>query len=1155
MPDARPSRLPWLLVAVLLVAAGVGAWVLLQRPRGPAGDPVAASHANARGVGHMEQFEYAKAADEFQTALDRSPGWLPARINLGIALYNSTKDNVDPVLARAVEVFNGVLKDDPDNVYAHYNLGIIHKYRGELAEAAPHFEAVTRLDPSDAHAWLNRGVCDPQSFESDKSREFFEKALALNPYLNQARYRLATHTGTTDAQRKELNKLFQDLQVANWEEESREKYTEMGRYAGTIGGGPAKPPAAGPPPVFAQTPSVTAKLPAVKLDPVRQAHRDRFGGVMVRLDYNGDGKPDLLLLSAAERDGGVRDVLLRNDGSTFTDVSVEAGLTGPGSLACAVGDFDNDGKPDLALGHPGGLRLLRNVDGKQFDDKTAAAGFDKLTATATAVAWIDIDQDGDLDLLVGTKDGLAVFANSGEAPPARADQPTPPLSCKFERSKAIDMPPTRGPVAGIVAFDIDGDKDVDIVLLIDGQSPVTVLNDRLLRFRHGLPVPSAAATWAGGVVIDANGDDQSDLVLLPAGEPPRRVVSFKETPDEDTSKRFAGGAVPGPALVQAHRCDLDLDGRADLVGLSADRKPVLLHGQGDPTGRFTLAPEPFGPAADKLPGLLAVAVADVNGNCTPDLIVWDADGVKVFPAEPNGNRGLKLRLTGKRDATNAGVGQKNLRTNSDGIGSKVAALTGPLSAMVEHTTLSAGPGQSLLPLDLGLGKATQADAVRIRWPDGVVQAELGTPACELVAVGEINRKPTSCPVLMTWDGAKWVYVTDFLGGGALGEVGPDGSVRPARPEESVKIEPHQLGLKDGHYVLRIAEPMDEVLYLDHVRLDVIDHPAETAVFPDERFAVGGSAPTQQVLTFRDKLFPAKVTDHRGRDVTAALRERDGKTADGFAHRSWLGYAEDHWIEFDFGDRRLSLPAGKPAYMVLAGWTDYPYPESIYAATQAGVPTVWPVLERLGADGKWQTLGSIGLPAGLPKVMTVPAGDWFKDGGRFRIRTNLQIYWDQLFLAVPVDGAKARELPPAAVTLSHPGFVQEITPTGKPPIAYNPDRFEPVATTKWQGSLTRLGNVSELMATVDDRFVLAGPGDEVTVRFDAAKLPPLPAGWVRSFVLRTHGYCKDTAPTTLSGGCVGPLPVRGMATYPCPETANPHAAADRAKWHTRPAGRR
>ena len=58
----------------------------------------------------------------------------------------------------------------------------------------------------------------------------------------------------------------------------------------------------------------------------------------------------------------------------------------------------------------------------------------------------------------------------------------------------------------------------------------------------------------------------------------------------------------------------------------------------------------------------------------------------------------------------------------------------------------------------------------------------------------------------------------------MGELAADGSTRPPRPEESVKIEPGQLVPRNGRYVLKIAEPMDEVLYLDHLRLDVIDHP-------------------------------------------------------------------------------------------------------------------------------------------------------------------------------------------------------------------------------------------------------------------------------------------------------------------------------------------
>ena len=136
-------------------------------------------------------------------------------------------------------------------------------------------------------------------------------------------------------------------------------------------------------------------------------------------------------------------------------------------------------------------------------------------------------------------------------------------------------------------------------------------------------------------------------------------------------------------------------------------------------------------------------------------------------------------------------------------------------------------------------------------------------------------------------------------------------------------------------------------------------------------------------------------------------------------------------------------------------------------------------------------------------------------------------------------------------------MQEVMPNGKPPIEYNNDRTEPVSATKWHGKLTRTGDVTALLTEVDDRFVLAGPGDEITIEFDATKLPDLKPGHVRSFVLRTNGYCKDTAPFTQTGGHVGPLPYRNMTSYP-------DGAFDRTKapdqqgtydreWNTRSAG--
>ena len=441
-------------------------------------------------------------------------------------------------------------------------------------------------------------------------------------------------------------------------------------------------------------------------------------------------------------------------------------------------------------------------------------------------------------------------------------------------------------------------------------------------------------------------------------------------------------------------------------------------------------------------------------------------------------------------------------------------------------------------------------------------------SCKINTIKEDNRKPTSCPVLLVWDGERFRYITDFLGGGASGEMGPDGSVRPPRPEESVKIEPGLLVAKDGKLLIKIDEPMDEVAYLDRRELLAIDHPKETQVHPDERFVLDGPAPTQDLLVFENRIHPVRATDQKGRDMTATLFDRDGKMASGFARRSWIGYAEEHFVELDFADRLSKLKPGERVFLAMAGWTDYPYAESIYAATQASVPTIMPVLERLGDDGKWKNLGEIGFPAGLPRVMTKEVTGLVEGRScRLRIRTNLQIHWDQIVIAPlsgvakPGDsgGVRVHVAPLTQATLAARGLMKEIRPHGPTgPIEYDDSRIERVEVTPWRGLLTRLGDVTELLAKTDDHYAVCGPGDEVTIAFDAAGLPPLPPGHVRSYVLRAWGYSKDTAPTTVTGGLVEPLPFRGFKNFPF-VTPEERRQATRSKANTakveHPAGRR
>ncbi|HEY1187189.1 MAG TPA: FG-GAP-like repeat-containing protein [Gemmata sp.] len=1164
----QPPRRRWPVPAlVLLLVAGAAAYLLWARPKPPPPPPPepdlsAATSANLRGVGYMEQFDFAKAEQEFADAARLAPDWLPARVNLGIAMFNQQPANnrtLTQHVEKARDEFRAVLARDPNHPHAHYCLGILDLYITNLPEAYEHFVAVNKTDPDDAHTWLRLGSTHPDGANSPAALRCFDRALTLNPYLNEARYRLAMSLRGTDPAR--LEKLLAEherLRQADRFAESRIVYGEMGKYADVIGRDPATAGGSvvGPLPPFEPAPNFKVALApgarwalAADLDPTRKAARERFGATVVLADFTGDGKPDALLLSAVVEGGKVRDLLLRNEGNgTFTDVTAQAGLAAPrASLGAAAGDYDNDGRIDLVVTSAGGVNLFRNAGDGTFADVTAGAKLEAGKGVYLGCSWLDIDQDGDLDLIVckfadgassafsapAPGGGLVVFENVGVAPPAPANGPPPGLSTAFQPASAFKELVSDASVVNVVATDIDADRDTDLVVLSHGADPAAIENDRLMRFKRTAPAWGANSPhlWNGGCVLDANHDERSDLFLLRAGAAPVYLLS-------KGARDFVPGATNSPPLKQAVAADIDLDGWPDVVGLSADGKPVLLHNRAD--GRLEARADAFG-----IPGgLHALAVGDLDGDGNPDLLTWADGGLQLHRNLGNGNRAVLIDPTGRREKG------ANLRTNNDGIGSWLSAQTGSQWTGGERTTLSAGLGQSVLPTALGIGKQNRADLVRVQWPDLVLQAELGVNAGGVLRLAETNRKGTSCPVLMAWDGERFAFVTDFLGGGALGESGPDGSVRPPRPEESVKIEPHQLVPKDGHFVIKIAEPMDEVLYLDHLRLAVLDHPADLSVFPDERFVFSGPEPTQKLLAFRTRYLPKSATDHHGRDVTQRVLERDRRAADTFAVRSWLGFAEDHSLALDFG----AVPPGGAYHLVLAGWTEYPYPESMFAATRAGVAIKPPVLEQLDpASGKWEPLCDLGFPAGLPRVMTRALPPL--KSAKLRISTNMQVYWDQIYLAAGDDArvaCKVTSLEVSGASLAARGFVQEVYPEGRLPVAYDDAKTEPVAVAKWKGRLTRLGDVTELLRAADDRFVLCGPGDEITVRFDVKGVPALPVGWKRSFVLQTRGYCKDTSTTTVTGGSVGPLPFRTMPNYPNFGTATP-PVTDADRWHSRPAG--
>ena len=249
-PARRPSRAR-LVAVILLVLTAAGGVVYLRWPRPgdpvPAADREAAYAANARGVGRMEQFQYAPAAELFAEAERLAPDWTAAKVNRGIALYNLGGGSSDPAdkssnFDRALAIFAAVPPADPVYVYARYNAGVIRLNQNATAEALADFTKVTDLDPADAHAWMLRGKCTPDAYEAAEAKTCYETALKLNPYLNGARYPLAQHALTPDADRAKLLADFSALAAAHGDIEYSEIYSGLGRYANVIGS-PRRPAA------------------------------------------------------------------------------------------------------------------------------------------------------------------------------------------------------------------------------------------------------------------------------------------------------------------------------------------------------------------------------------------------------------------------------------------------------------------------------------------------------------------------------------------------------------------------------------------------------------------------------------------------------------------------------------------------------------------------------------------------------------------------------------------------------------------------------------------------------------------------------------------------------------------------------------------------
>jgi tetratricopeptide (TPR) repeat protein len=1203
--------------------------------------PPADLAAHFKGLGYMEQYEYRKAVEAFRDVHTRAPGWIPGAINLAIALLNDSgvqaekakKSGGEPApnnFGEALDLLAGVLDRDPNNPYAHFCRGIILEQQGQIAAAHQHFKRATEIDPNDGASWYWMASTLPdrdnpnQPAGPNQAKEqiaLFGKALDRDPYLVPAVYKMAQasrFTGDRQVTKGLLDrwtKMNPDhLEPVPGHGDVTDKvYGEMGKYATVVNPFQSTERTvenAAIPPSFEAARPLHVKLGdgerwvkpsdfTGSLAVIGRA-RARFGAAISVSDMDGDGRLDLLLAAAAVGHKGVHDVLLLNKGDGgFEDASATFGLPpDQASLGASAADFDADRHIDLFLTGIGSNRLLRNRDGKRFEDISSSLKSSGPPAISLKARWLDLDQDGDLDLYVvnycAAEHADRAFTNSSGAIPGLANavyrndgQPSPianspaanwaPLAVAVENIKAttgLSIALTPWPDApallagatrhtGIAALDIDNDRDLDLVVVADEAPALAILNDRGGQFRLGeLKDLSSAPLGSGLLVADLDADGRADVVEANAEGP---VLAWRNTTERTTAKQtkltFETWPINATRWRAALAIDLDLDGLPDVLGLpTASSKPsdVVLPSWARNEGKRHSAQAV--PVHLDGPGLDGLTAVDLIGDPLPDLLI-------LRPGEPpalarnlgNGQHWLALQLRGHWR-----VRKEMMRTNSHAIGTRVLVEGQGTHITYEDTTPDSGLGQSIAPIVLGLGRQEKADLLHLRWPDGVLQCELNVTGDQKLDMAERNRKTSSCPVLFTWNGQRFICVGDFLGGGGLGYLVAPGVYGQPDRDEAVAITAEQLQSRDGVFRLSITEPMDEVSYLDHIYLQVVDRPPGVSTTPDERFAPEGPRPTGELMAWRTTIDPVRATDLEGHEVTETLRHWDRRTVDTFLKREgWIGYASEHGVVLDFGDRLRRYAATDRLVLCLAGWVEYPYSQTNYAAATAGVALKPPAIERLRDDGRWETIEPhAGYPAGMPRLMTLElTGKLAGPQCVLRIKTNMECYYDQAMIAVRDHVAEASlrvsTLLVARAALGYRGYTREVSPDGRQPLTYDYAYIDPAPLARFAGKLTRYGDVSKLLEADDDRLCLVGPGDEVRIEFEATSLPPLPEGWTRSYVLRTYGYCKDADPFTAGSDTIEPLPWRGMPPFPfssdVKKPSDPGYESYLREYQTRPAG--